>query len=347
MRLKIAALAAGLLVGASSVAMAADGVYVSGELGASALSNATFNNAKVKYSPNWGVLGALGYAFGPIRVEGELGYRDNDLRTIGGAAARGDTSAFSTFVNGYYDIPTGTQWTPYLGVGLGHVWLSANKWTVAPNALWTKGSDDVWGAQGIAGLAYNINPNLAVKADYRYMATQDANYGRSATLVPSGSTHSAYASQTIMVGFTYKFGYEPPPPPPAPVVAPPPPPAPMPMAAPAPKPVLPSKYMVFFDFDKADITKEAAAIIDKAAADAKAGRKTRIDLTGHTDTTGPDAYNMRLSLKRANAVKTELIKRGIASDGIAVVGKGFHDLLVKTRDGVREPQNRRVEIVLP
>jgi len=104
---------------------------------------------------------------------------------------------------------------------------------------------------------------------------------------------------------------------------------------------------VFFDFDKSTITPAARQTIEQAAAAAKTQGAARIDLTGHTDTVGTAEYNMALSLRRANAVKKVLVELGIAADQISVVGKGKTDLLVKTPDGVREPKNRRVEIVLP
>jgi len=84
-----------------------------------------------------------------------------------------------------------------------------------------------------------------------------------------------------------------------------------------------------------------------AAAAAKQGNAARVSLTGHADRSGSDKYNMALSLKRANAVKDQLVKQGIPADQISVVGKGESEPLVPTPDGVREPQNRRVEIVLP
>jgi outer membrane protein OmpA-like peptidoglycan-associated protein len=86
--------------------------------------------------------------------------------------------------------------------------------------------------------------------------------------------------------------------------------------------------------------------IQQAAAQAKAGRSTRIDVTGHADRAGSDAYNMALSLRRANAVKDQLVREGIAASQIAVVGRGESQPLAPTAAGVREPQNRRVEIVL-
>ena len=67
---------------------------------------------------------------------------------------------------------------------------------------------------------------------------------------------------------------------------------------------------------------------------------------GHTDTSGPEAYNMALSLRRANAVKDALVRNGVPAQAITVIGRGEQGLLVQTADGVREPQNRRVEIVI-
>jgi len=119
-----------------------------------------------------------------------------------------------------------------------------------------------------------------------------------------------------------------------------PPPAQAPMAAP-----VAHSYMVFFDFNKSDLTQDASAIVDQAAKNAGPAKATEITVTGHTDTVGSDAYNMRLSRRRAESVAAQLEKDGIPSSEIELVAKGKHDLLVPTKDGVREPQNRRVTIV--
>jgi len=105
-------------------------------------------------------------------------------------------------------------------------------------------------------------------------------------------------------------------------------------------------FIVFFDFDRSNLTPTAVQTIKQAAAQAKTGRTTRIDVTGHTDRAGTDAYNMALSLRRANAVKDQLVREGIPATQMVVVGRGESQPLVPTADGVREPQNRRVEIVL-
>ena len=120
-----------------------------------------------------------------------------------------------------------------------------------------------------------------------------------------------------------------------------------PYTPPAPQAVAPTpkSYLVFFDFNKSDLTAQATQIVDQAASNAGPAKVTRLTVTGHTDTVGSDAYNMRLSRRRAESVAARLEKDGIASSEIEIVAKGKRDLLVPTADGVREPQNRRVQIV--
>jgi len=117
---------------------------------------------------------------------------------------------------------------------------------------------------------------------------------------------------------------------------------PPPAQAPAPAP---RSYLVFFDFNKSDLTPQAVGIVDEAAKNAGPAKVTQITVTGHTDTVGSDAYNMRLSRRRAESVAAQLEKDGIPSSEIEIVAKGKRDLLVPTADGVKEPQNRRVQIV--
>jgi iron complex outermembrane receptor protein len=118
----------------------------------------------------------------------------------------------------------------------------------------------------------------------------------------------------------------------------------VPPAVQAPQPS-PRSYLVFFDFNKSDLTPQATEIVDTAAKNAGPAKVTQLTVTGHTDTVGSDAYNMRLSRRRAESVAAQLEKDGIASSEIEIVAKGKRDLLVPTADGVKEPQNRRVQIV--
>jgi len=103
-------------------------------------------------------------------------------------------------------------------------------------------------------------------------------------------------------------------------------------------------YMVFFDWDRSDLSAQAVATIRQASAAWKSGGSPRITAIGHTDTSGPPDYNMALSLRRATTVKNALVREGVSAGAIDTVGKGETQLLVQTADGVREPQNRRVEI---
>lgn len=118
--------------------------------------------------------------------------------------------------------------------------------------------------------------------------------------------------------------------------------APPPIVAPAPTA---RGYQVFFDFNKSDLTPQAVQIVDTAAKNAGPAHVTQLTVTGHTDTVGSDAYNMRLSKRRAESVAAALEKDGIPSSEIEIVAKGKGDLLIPTADGVKEPQNRRVQIL--
>jgi outer membrane protein OmpA-like peptidoglycan-associated protein len=117
-----------------------------------------------------------------------------------------------------------------------------------------------------------------------------------------------------------------------------------PPAPPAPPPV--KNFVVFFDFNKTALTPEAQSVIAEAVKTAKSTGAAKILVTGHTDTVGSDSYNQRLSVRRAEAVKDAMISGGIDGSAISIEGKGFHDPLVPTGPGVREPQNRRAVIDL-
>ena len=113
----------------------------------------------------------------------------------------------------------------------------------------------------------------------------------------------------------------------------------------APAQPLPKSYLVFFDFARSDLTQQATDIVDEAAKNAGSSKVTQLTVTGHTDTVGSDAYNMRLSRRRAESVSVRLEHDGIPASEIEIIAKGKRDPLVPTGDGVREPQNRRVQIV--
>jgi outer membrane protein OmpA-like peptidoglycan-associated protein len=185
--------------------------------------------------------------------------------------------------------------------------------------------------QAILGAAFPIPPvpGLAVTAEYRFMGlagnrTYNTSAGNSIQL---GNDFN----NSILIGLRYNF-LPPPPPPPAP------------MAAPAPAPA--RSYLVFFDWDKATLTPRAQQIISEAAANSTKVKYTQIQVNGYTDTSGTPQYNQGLSIRRAQAVAAELVKDGVPKGAIAIQGFGETHLLVPTGPGVREPQNRRVEIII-
>jgi outer membrane protein OmpA-like peptidoglycan-associated protein len=155
------------------------------------------------------------------------------------------------------------------------------------------------------------------------------------TTTTNVATRNTYRPQNynhaILVGLRYAFNTPRPAPyvPPA-VVAPP----------------VARTYLVFFDWDRADLTQRARQIIAEAANNARAVQSTRIEVSGHADRTGSAGYNQRLSIRRAEAVAGELVRHGVNRAEIGIQGFGFDRPLVPTAMGVREPQNRRVEIVL-
>ena len=108
----------------------------------------------------------------------------------------------------------------------------------------------------------------------------------------------------------------------------------------------PREFMVFFDFDKSNLTPEAREIVTAAVRTAKERGSVRIVVTGHTDTVGSFRYNQALSERRANSVKAEMVRQGMDGAMIATIGKSFSEPLVATGPGVREPQNRRASIDL-
>jgi hypothetical protein len=118
-------------------------------------------------------------------------------------------------------------------------------------------------------------------------------------------------------------------------------------AVPPPETEGPGRYLVFFAFDRAELTEEDRQTVARAAEDYRRTGTARITATGHADTSGSAEYNLGLSQRRAEAVADELIRLGVPAADIVTVGRGEEDLLVPTADGVREPRNRRVEIVVP
>jgi outer membrane protein OmpA-like peptidoglycan-associated protein len=305
-----------------------------------------------------------------LNILGPLG---NTITTTGGRSS-GSAHSNALMTNVIFDVGTwGWSWwvpiTPHVGAGIGAVDVvtdaSINSFTlgkaigppiipssplsVAPQTFGgtvINGSAWRFGYQAIAGLRFELSPSVAFDLDYRFLGTPNQTLtNNSSARYPfpngtggtnccaGGNFTSKYNSNNLLASLTMKFGV------PAPA------PAPLP---PAPLPPAQNKvFLVFFDWDKYNITPEGERIIELAAQQYKAGGAVKIQVNGYTDTTGSFAYNQRLSERRANAVASRLAALGVAKSDMAVVGHSFNDLRVPTPLGVREPQNRRVEIVFP
>jgi len=113
-----------------------------------------------------------------------------------------------------------------------------------------------------------------------------------------------------------------------------------------PAPVTTQDFVVYFAWDRSDLDAAAQRVIDMAAAAARGNSQARVNLVGHADLSGSPDYNLRLSLRRADAVRQALVARGITADRTNVTGVGDSEPAVPTARGVREPRNRFVSITI-
>jgi outer membrane protein OmpA-like peptidoglycan-associated protein len=282
------------------------------------------NNGKVHTDVGFVGLASVGYGFGNgLRLELEGNYRNATSKVSHAqpgcnGCLHGSNEQYGPMVNLLYDFDLG--WgnvMPYVGLGVGAQWMHIN----------AAGTSEVSGAaQGIVGVAIPVGmPGLAVTAEARALGWfANADFGR-------GGKLNAPVNVSGLIGLRYAFG------------------APAPVEAPAPVPAAREEartYLVFFDWDKSDLTARARQIIADAASASQRLAVTRIEVAGHADRSGTPQYNQGLSMRRAQTVAAELVRLGVKRDAIAISAFGDTRPLVPTAAGVREPQNRRVEIVL-
>jgi OmpA-OmpF porin, OOP family len=336
------------------------GLYIGAGVGANWLMNehlvnvATNTPVHGSISATTGFVGlaSIGYAFPfGLRLELEGDWRNNVIRgahDLGfNAAAGGREKKYGPMANVLYDLspwlPIGA-FSPYIGAGVGYSWTRMSGVHVnqlpndSPN-ITTGGTSGAIAYQFILGGAMPIPQvrGLAFTAEYRFFGTGARSYDAAFQPVINGSVTptrvklSNNFNHSVLIGLRYNFA-PPPPPPPAP--------------APAPEVHPARSYLVFFDWDKATLTDRARQIIQDAAQNSTKVQYTRIEVNGYTDTSGTPSYNQGLSVRRASAVQAELVKDGVPAAAITIQGFGDTHLLVPTGPGAREPQNRRVEIII-
>jgi outer membrane protein OmpA-like peptidoglycan-associated protein len=213
------------------------------------------------------------------------------------------------------------------------------------------GTQGHYAYQAMFGVALPIPfvPGLSFTAEYRFFSVvgETAFHGESVgyegDIGPRGfglargnvDTRADY-NHTALIGLRYELFPPPPPAPPAPSTA----------VVQPPAQEAARTYLVFFDWDRADLSGRARQIVAEAASASTHVQTTKIEVNGYTDLSGTAAYNQKLSVRRAQSVKAELVRDGVSAAEIAMQGFGESNPLVPTAAGVREPQNRRVEIIL-
>ena len=329
------------------------GVYVAGAIGGNFLESerlTTQTNASTT-APGTGHLGfknggvglaSIGYAFGNgIRLELEGSYRKNDVGApiLGATSQTGSEAKTSGMVNALFDFDIGNRYIfPYIGGGIGYASTRLTETITGPDgAARMSGTVGSFAYQAIGGIAFPIPGmvGLSVTTEYRYFALQGGrNFAGTAA---SGGSTVAFGrrltddrNQVVTLGLRYAFNV---PPPVLPAVA-------------APAPAANRSFLVFFDWDSVALSARARQILAEVSQAARQADTTRVALAGNADRTGTAAYNRAISLRRAQAVAAELVRLGVPASAISMQANGDSQPLVATQAGVREPQNRRVEIVL-
>ena len=304
----------------------------------------------------------VGYDFGGFRLEAETSYREADLTsfassvpaipsgagtalsTSGLKQTRGDTNALSFMVNGMLDFGEDDGLQGFVGGGVGVARVDVHQNFAAP--MWLDDSDTGFAWQALAGIRAPISDSWDVGLKYRFFNAPNVDLvdrlGRDVS--------TRFRSHSLMGSLVYNFGgeevvevVEPPVMAPPPVVVPPPPPRPVP--PPPPRVVCNTgPYIVFFDWDKSALLPAATSVLDNAVSQYANCGNARVMLAGHADKSGSDKYNVGLSQRRNAAVRGYLETQGITGGAISTEAFGETAPLVQTADGVREPQNRRVEV---
>lgn len=307
--------------------------------------------------------GIVGYDFGGFRTEAEVAYKAvrHDGLVVGAPGipasgpnggldtgvinTNGRSDALSFMVNGLLDFGDDDGLQGFVGAGIGVARVELTSTYAAPS--WLDDSDTGLAWQALAGVRAPISDNWDVGIKYRYFNANGMKFVDSLNRDVEGD----FKSHSLLGSVIYNFGGAPvvePVKPVVPEVIPPKPvePKPLPPKPLPPKPVCQTApYIVYFDWDKSNLRPDATATLDNAAANYANCGNARVMLAGHADRSGSTTYNVGLSNRRNDAVKGYLVSKGVPSGAITATGYGETKNAVPTADGVREAQNRRVEVI--
>jgi OmpA-OmpF porin, OOP family len=304
--------------------------------------------------------GIIGYDFGGFRLESEVAYKKASVNNyastastgvttpMGGTAmappgtynlAGGDTSVLSFMVNALLDFGDDDGLSGFVGGGVGVARVKENVRLNTLGAGSIGDSDTGLAFQALAGVRAPLTDRWDVGLKYRFFDASKVD------LIDrlGGADRGRYRSHSLLGSLIYNFGEPAAPPPPPAVVADAPPPPPPPPVIEAPV-CTPGPYIVFFEWDKSDITAEAGSILDNAVSAYGNCGQAQVMLAGHADKSGTPKYNIGLSERRNTSVRSYLAGKGIPDGVISTQAFGEGAPRVETADGVRELQNRRVEI---
>jgi opacity protein-like surface antigen len=173
-----------------------------------------FFKDEIEFDGGYNLGAAFGYDFGMARLEVELAYREADVDSIRvdfiNSKGDGDFSATSLMLNGYWDLETGSPIVPYFGGGIGIANVSANKVKFFDEGIRTRYVDDddtVFAYQLAAGIAFALNPAMALDLGYRYFGTSDPEFDADVQLVgnnPRGF-ETEFNSHNVNLGLRMNF----------------------------------------------------------------------------------------------------------------------------------------------
>ena len=372
MKLQATLLAGVASFAVASAAQAGEGYY--GAVGAGLTyihpdrdfeSDLTGFDGEADYDPGIGIYVALGKYLDQnedYRAELEYSYRRSDLRHVDidtpgfpsfGASENvdGELASHSIFANLIRDFDvTGVDGlVPYLGGGVGISFVDVQAAGVSgPASLAIDEDRTAFAYQGIAGVAYELAENLAFDLSYRYMGNAKEAYSGAYSGVNT-EVNTSTDSHNIFAGLRWSFGaaaateykdcWDG---------------SSVPVSAECPPQLVetqaavadPANVIVYFDYNKSNLTPEAANLIREFAASALQNDIDTVVVAGNTDTSGSSAYNQALSERRAQAVVSALVANGIPADAIQSQALGETNLAKPTPDGTREPLNRRAEVTI-